>query len=114
MTCFFYNNSGVTMHVPRNKLLVDVLPRVGLLPLLLCNIHIDWLLQGDGHAWHRATHAFMARFRTKHELRQFVASAPVQALQRSSSAGLPFALELLLAFDIEPPKKSKAVPPPKL
>jgi len=75
---------------------------------------MTWSPQGGGHVCNAATHAFMARFRTTHELKQFVASAPVQALQRGSSAVLPFALELLLAFDVEPPKKSKAVPPPKL
>ena len=82
--------------------------------LLAKHNQLMWSPQGDGHAINSATHAFMARFRTKHELRQYVATAPVQALQHRSSAVLPFALELLLAFDVAPPKQSKAVPPPKL
>ena len=83
--------------------------------LLLVTHPSKWCLQGSGHALEGATHALMARFRTKHELQHFVASAPVQALaQRSSSAALPFALQLLLAFDVAPPQKSRALPPPRL
>ena len=57
----------------------------------------------------------MARFRTEIELELFTASAPVQRLVESrQQPDLPFASVLLLAFDVAPPQKSKAMQPPRL
>jgi hypothetical protein len=57
----------------------------------------------------------MARFRTDIELELFAASAPVQRLLESSQPpDLPFVSVLLLAFDVAPPQKSKAMQPPRL